>query len=529
MSHFNPPRVGPYLLLDPLEGTTLRLRRARDAGGRHLVFKLHAAGTEDVLGMAETVLWGFRHPGIAACVDAGRHPASGELFTVTDEVRGVPLAPGSLGPELVEPGRRRLLVARLLSAVGAIHATGLLHRDLKDANVLLEQQEGRPVVIDFGLACPESGAADHALAGTPRTMAPELFAGEPASRATDLWSVGLLLSEALLGRRLFVGRDPTAMAAERRAFTGFTDEDAGRLGEPALVALLERLLDPDPAARPPDALAAMAALPVHDEREARALADDELNARLWTARAAVDPCRARRAAALRDRSVSIHLAPDGPFDPDSARDALLGYAAALPVPDDALRARLAEGASFPATAEEIALLAGALAEIRPLVVAVGPADDRDVQRTGVLDALRAVPRVTVFEEPAPTAREACAVTRAWLGGRALLEERLTASPPARWQELGQALAELVRLRVVRLGPGGLDYDESRLTAGWPLSGDSDPAAGISPAGRDLLAVLASSPWSLRRSTLRALLGPDVDDALAETRAHGLTLQTASYP
>jgi transcriptional regulator with GAF, ATPase, and Fis domain len=430
---------------------------------------------------------------------------------------------------MVEQDQRRVLVARLLSAVGAIHAAGILHRDLKDTNVLLEQQDGRTVVIDFGLACLESEVAKCPLAGTPRSMAPELFTGGTSSRASDLWATGLLLTEALLGRRLFVGRDPAAMAVERSAFTGFTQDEASRLGEPALVALLERLLDPDPEARPEDAAAAMASLPVDDEREARVLADAQLYTQLWSARAAADPCRARGLASLRFGSMPIHLAPSGPFEMSEARETLLEYAAALPDPSEAVRARLMEDASFPASPSEIALLAEALAKMRPLVVDLGATIPDDTEQQAVQKALRAVPRVTVFLEPMPTDEEARSVCREWLGERKLLEERLTAATPRRWKELSHALAELVRAGVVSLGPGGLSYDESRLPASWPMSEEGDPAPGVSLAGRDVLALLAASPWPLRRSTVHALLGPTADEALSETGAFGLTFQTALHP
>ena len=522
-------RLGPYLLLGPLEDTTLRLRHARDASGRHLVFKSHKGDLEEEQGLTETLFLGFRHPGISACLDAGRHPATGDLFTVTSEVRGQPLGPGALGPEMVDQGARRVLVARFLSAVGAIHSAGVLHRDLKDSNVLLELQTGHPVVIDFGLACLESEVADCSLAGTPRNMAPELFAGGAPSRASDLWAAGLLLTEALLGRRLFVGRDPVAMAAERSAFTGFTQDDAARLGEPALVVLLERLLAPDPSSRPADAAAAMASLPVHDEREARVLADAQLYTQLWSARTAADPCRARGLASLKSGAMPIHLAPSGPFEMSEAQEILLNYAASLPEPGEAVQARLGEEASFPASPSEIALLAEALAKRGPLVVDLGARLSGDAEQQAVQKALRAIPRVTVYLEPAPTDEEARAVCRAWLGERKLLEERLTAATPQRWKELGHALAELVRTGVVGLGPAGLSYDESRLDASWPMSEGDDPAQGVSLDGRELLALLAVSPWSLRRSTLHALLGPATDEALSEISAAGFTFQSALHP
>lgn len=96
--------------------------------------------------------------------------------------------------------RLRLALPQLLEGLDALHRRGLLHRDLKPSNVLVS--EDRVVLVDFGLA--KSVSADRStqpgfLVGTPRFMAPEQLFGGPASRATDLYSVGIILFEALSG------------------------------------------------------------------------------------------------------------------------------------------------------------------------------------------------------------------------------------------------------------------------------------------------------------------------------------------
>ncbi len=443
------------------------------------------------------------------------------------------MSPGSVGAAslgLAEPGARRPWVARLLSAVGAIHAAGLLHRDLKDANILLEglaggagkPVEGRLVVIDFGLACLERDAAEQVLAGTPYSMAPELFIGGQPSRASDLWAVGLVLAEAFLGRRLFMGREPGEMAAERAAFQGLGDEDAARLQDPHLVALLDRLLHADPLQRPESAEAARAALPWDGTPGAGAA---DLKARLCAVLAGRDPCRLRRLDALKAGSQFVHLAPERSFDLDAAHRILVEHATGLTSPTEVLRVRLEQGSSFPASKDEVSLFVRELSILHPLVVGWAPLPEDASEEIALRRTIAALPRVTTFEEPAPTAEQACAVVREWLGERPLLESRLRDATPGRWGELKWALAELLRDGVVGLDAKGVTYDESRLPPEWPLSGGADPAQDLPPGQVELLNLLALSPWPLAASALESLAsataGPIISAALKALVEQGL--------
>jgi serine/threonine protein kinase len=160
------------------------------------------------------------------------------------------------GPSLVEvveqDGPRggaaleRIAIATL-TALGAVHAAGMVHRDFKPANVLLGPDG--PVVIDFGLATvpgmTTTGFSGQSAMGTPAYMAPEQLAGERVTAAADMWSWAVSMTFAGTGKLPFTGDSLTAMA-----FAILHGEPSlGGLPEP-LGSLVRRCLDKDPAGRP---------------------------------------------------------------------------------------------------------------------------------------------------------------------------------------------------------------------------------------------------------------------------------------
>jgi predicted Ser/Thr protein kinase len=140
----------------------------------------------------------------------------------------------------------RIAIATL-TALGAVHAAGMVHRDFKPANVLLGPDG--PVLIDFGLATVPGmttmGPSGQAAIGTPAFMAPEQLAGERVTAAADMWSWAVTMAFAGTGELPFKGESLTATAYAIL----HSEPHVGRLPG-SLGSLVYRCLSKDPAARP---------------------------------------------------------------------------------------------------------------------------------------------------------------------------------------------------------------------------------------------------------------------------------------
>src|SRR5690606_16983208 len=88
----------------------------------------------------------------------------------------------------------------LVGALQAVHGAGLVHGDLKPANVMREQDSGRIVLMDFGSAASRAEAQRFGLLGSPLAMAPEQLRGESAGPAVDLYGLGAVLFHLCTGR-----------------------------------------------------------------------------------------------------------------------------------------------------------------------------------------------------------------------------------------------------------------------------------------------------------------------------------------
>jgi tetratricopeptide (TPR) repeat protein len=152
---------------------------------------------------------------------------------------------------ILDVARLRQALAQVAEAVCAIHEAGILHRDIKPSNVLITS-EGRAVLLDFGLVSevrPASAVRESRIAGTPAYMSPEQISGRVAAAATDWYSFGVMLYEALVGELPFKSDDPDVFTdARHHHLRPPIDRDSSVPAD--LSELCVDLLMDDPDARP---------------------------------------------------------------------------------------------------------------------------------------------------------------------------------------------------------------------------------------------------------------------------------------
>ncbi len=196
-----------------------------------------------------------RHPGIVKIHSFGETP-EGSLYMVLDLVRGESLE-AKLAREERLPARAAAKIARsVASALGAAHALGVVHRDVKPSNILIESS-GEPRLTDFGIAAArdlERLTRTGAFVGTAAYASPEQVSGKPVTSASDVFSLGAVLHEMLAGRPPIVSSNPLQLFAELASDEPIPDVRALRPEVPApLAAVLVRALEKDAARRYPDA------------------------------------------------------------------------------------------------------------------------------------------------------------------------------------------------------------------------------------------------------------------------------------
>jgi tRNA A-37 threonylcarbamoyl transferase component Bud32 len=191
----------------------------------------------------------LRHPNIVVTHDIVQTPATS--FIVMELVEG-----HTLQALLAERGRLPLgetigIVAQVAAALDHAHANGVVHRDVKPANVMIDAG-GQVKVMDFGIAKLETGAnltSTGSIMGTPNYMSPEQAKGLKVDRRSDLFSLGCVLYECLTGAKPFQGESVSVILVKI-----LTEEppavDAARAGLPLEIGtVLRRAVAKDPAAR----------------------------------------------------------------------------------------------------------------------------------------------------------------------------------------------------------------------------------------------------------------------------------------
>jgi eukaryotic-like serine/threonine-protein kinase len=269
------PRVvaGRYVLGPVLGvGSSAVVYRARDLERGELVaIKCFRSGaSEHDLRQQHremTALARLDHPGLVRLHDGGSE--DGCPFVVTDLVEGPTLAERIASGSPLAPGAARRLGAQLAEALAHVHGAGIVHRDVKPANVLLGGGGGRPRLADFGIsrALDATTATAHGcVVGTAAFLAPEQVRGEVVGPAADIYALGLVLLEAVTGRREFPGLAVESATARLYRSPAVPDGLPAGLGT-VLTAMTRD--DPD---RRPSARAVAAALAADPASPAAALA-----------------------------------------------------------------------------------------------------------------------------------------------------------------------------------------------------------------------------------------------------------------
>ena len=237
-----------YLAKDPLIGRLVALKTFRlgsALAGRELeMFRARFIREAQSAGI-------LSHPNIVTIHDVVERSDEGATFIAMEYVRGTDLK------ERLAAGRLELeeavhIVSEVAKGLEYAHSKGVVHRDVKPANILITQ-ERLVKLTDFGIARLETSnlTLDGQLLGTPNYMAPEQIQGQATDLRADVFSLGVVLYEMLTGEKPFKGENVTVVT-HRIVYDDFTppEDYVGHLPAPFL-ALLGRALAKDPGERYP--------------------------------------------------------------------------------------------------------------------------------------------------------------------------------------------------------------------------------------------------------------------------------------
>src|SRR5215471_14946214 len=210
-----PRRLASYTLLEPIGhgGMAVVYRARQDSLDRTVAVKI----LSENLAASPEFLERFRRE--ARTVGNLRHPNVITVFDFGEDDRGVPylvleFIEGPTLADLMDAGLDDSRIPDLLDQIAAgldyAHRRGVIHRDVKPGNVLLTE-DGRVVLADFGLAWLLEGAhltLTGGVIGTPEYMAPEQASGEGIDHRADVYALGVVLYEMLVGERPFVAETP---------------------------------------------------------------------------------------------------------------------------------------------------------------------------------------------------------------------------------------------------------------------------------------------------------------------------------
>jgi eukaryotic-like serine/threonine-protein kinase len=189
------------------------------------------------------------HPNLVAVFDAGSE--GGVHYIVMEHVPGETLADVIRREGPIRPDRAKRIGRNVAAALGVAHAAGIVHRDVKPANVMLTP-DGRTKLMDLGIARSiegESITRASSILGTAGYISPEQARGDHVDHRSDVYSLGCVMYEMLTGRPPFTAGDPVAVAYQHVHEAPAPPSSLEPSVPPSLEAVTLRAMEKDPAAR----------------------------------------------------------------------------------------------------------------------------------------------------------------------------------------------------------------------------------------------------------------------------------------
>ena len=189
------------------------------------------------------------HPNLVAVFDTGSE--DGVHYIVMEHVRGETLADVLRRDGRLPPNRATRIATSVADALGVAHAAGIVHRDVKPANVMLTP-DGRTKLMDLGIARSMDGESitrTSSILGSAGYISPEQARGDPVDSRSDIYSLGCVMYEMLTGRRPFEADDPLAVAYKHVHQAPIPPTSLEPSVPPTLQAVTLRALEKDVAAR----------------------------------------------------------------------------------------------------------------------------------------------------------------------------------------------------------------------------------------------------------------------------------------